>query len=448
MANQSILIQKFATHSVYKTGKILGQGSFSVVDKRILGGNYVAIKTIRRQSNILCQVNEINILSRLCHDNVVKMFGVLDDPDPDTKIVLEYLECGCLFEYVLKTEMTESDQLIILKGISKGMQYLHEMNVIHRDLASRNILLGSQLTAKISDFGFSVLTTVANFYAYFEYSKEELNRMPYRYLPPESVAGLLDTPGTKCVYSKSGDVWSYAAIIYEMMVPGKVPFHEFGTNNVVEIVRRICKGFYPMCCPTKSNSFMSNLSQAIFKCPRDQRPTFEEILKTIENRLECLSVNDFAISHQPISQAQKTEDGTNMTNVALGSVDSGIGSTSFSMDSTCDNDELDQLKNCSDIKAAVVLQNVTTVLPDMDFAEGIFKKFGRPNLKINAIKRLSSKSLAIVVKSRSSNTTMNPEMIKALSSMVNDIKACSSVYSSSIKVDLYNREEFNLDETG
>lgn len=224
-----------------------------------------------------------------------------------------------------------------------------------------------------------------------------------------------------------------------------------------------------MCCPTKSNSFMSNLSQAIFKCPRDQRPTFEEILKTIENRLECLSVNDFAISHQPISQAQKTEDGTNMTNVALGSVDSGIGSTSFSMDSTCgidvitnllfnkiiklillsiDNDELDQLKNCSDIKAAVVLQNVTTVLPDMDFAEGIFKKFGRPNLKINAIKRLSSKSLAIVVKSRSSNTTMNPEMIKALSSMVNDIKACSSVYSSSIKVDLYNREEFNLDETG
>ncbi|OXA38183.1 Ephrin type-A receptor 4a [Folsomia candida] len=299
------------------------------------------------------------------------MFGVLDDPDPDTKIVLEYLECGCLFEYVLKTEMTESDQLIILKGISKGMQYLHEMNVIHRDLASRNILLGSQLTAKISDFGFSVLTTVANFYAYFEYSKEELNRMPYRYLPPESVAGLLDTPGTKCVYSKSGDVWSYAAIIYEMMVPGK-----------------------------------------------------------------------------PISQAQKTEDGTNMTNVALGSVDSGIGSTSFSMDSTCDNDELDQLKNCSDIKAAVVLQNVTTVLPDMDFAEGIFKKFGRPNLKINAIKRLSSKSLAIVVKSRSSNTTMNPEMIKALSSMVNDIKACSSVYSSSIKVDLYNREEFNLDETG
>lgn len=57
--------------------------------------------------------------------------------------------------------------------------------------------------------------------------------MPYRYLPPESVAGLLDTPGTKCVYSKSGDVWSYAAIIYEMMVPGKVPFHEFGTNNVV-----------------------------------------------------------------------------------------------------------------------------------------------------------------------------------------------------------------------
>ncbi|OXA38255.1 hypothetical protein Fcan01_26926 [Folsomia candida] len=102
---------------------------------------------------------------------------------------------------------------------------------------------------------------------------------------------------------------------------------------------------------------MSNLSQAIFKCPRDQRPTFEEILKTIENRLECLSVNDFAISHQPISQAQKTEDGTNMTNVALGSVDSGI--------------------ELSDIKAAVVLQNVTTVLPDMDFAEGIFKKFGK-----------------------------------------------------------------------
>ncbi len=50
----------------------------------------------------------------------------------------------------------QKDALKLLLGITRGMTYIHDSGIIHRDLACRNILLGNSYSAKISDFGFSV----------------------------------------------------------------------------------------------------------------------------------------------------------------------------------------------------------------------------------------------------------------------------------------------------
>lgn len=86
-------------------------------------------------------------------------------------------------------------------------------------------------------------------------------------------------------------------------------------------------------------------------------------------------------------------------------------------------------------------------LPDQDFAAGILIKFGKRDLKINMIKRLSSKSLVISIKAKSGAGKRSREMIQSLTAMVDEIKACSSVYSTPLRVNLYSREETSNDGT-
>jgi serine/threonine protein kinase len=83
-------------------------------------------------------------------DNVVLLMGICEEP---LSVVTEFLARGSLYSYIRQnTEMPLDLQKKIITGIARGMFHLHLENIVHRDLATRNVLLTESLEPKISDF--------------------------------------------------------------------------------------------------------------------------------------------------------------------------------------------------------------------------------------------------------------------------------------------------------
>uniref|UniRef100_A0A0E0ECG8 non-specific serine/threonine protein kinase n=1 Tax=Oryza meridionalis TaxID=40149 RepID=A0A0E0ECG8_9ORYZ len=153
---------KEATQNFSRENK-LGQGGFGAVYKGLLpGGLEVAVKRLSACSvqGLLEFKNEIQLIAKLQHKNLVKLLGCCIEGEHEKMLVYEYLQNRSLdvfiFDFVKGAQLTWSKRLRIIDGIAQGILYLHNHSrvcVVHRDLKASNILLDSDMTPKISDFG-------------------------------------------------------------------------------------------------------------------------------------------------------------------------------------------------------------------------------------------------------------------------------------------------------
>lgn len=140
--------------------EIIGRGGFGVVWKGRYKGEAVAIKKIHSQflSPIALQSFELeaNIMRRLSHSRIVQCFGMAISNETPCMLVMEYLEKGSLWNYILNNPKEEnwSCRRAIALDIAEGMHYLHRLRIIHRDLKSSNVVLDASLRAKVTDFGY------------------------------------------------------------------------------------------------------------------------------------------------------------------------------------------------------------------------------------------------------------------------------------------------------
>uniref|UniRef100_A0A5B7C033 non-specific serine/threonine protein kinase n=1 Tax=Davidia involucrata TaxID=16924 RepID=A0A5B7C033_DAVIN len=148
-------------------GTRVGIGFFGEVFRGIWNGTDVAIKVCLEQDltveNIEDFCNEISILSRLRHPNVILFIGSCTKP-PRLSMVTEYMEMGSLYYLIhvsgQKKRLSWRRRLKMLRDICKGLMCIHRMKIAHRDLKSANCLVNKHWTVKICDFGLSrVLTT-------------------------------------------------------------------------------------------------------------------------------------------------------------------------------------------------------------------------------------------------------------------------------------------------
>ncbi|CAD6193867.1 unnamed protein product [Caenorhabditis auriculariae] len=156
-------------------------------------------------------LREANLMQSLKHPNVVKIFGIAASREP-FMIVMEYYPNDSLENALTKGNPSEIDKLNFLFDAAKGLQYLHEKSIIHRDIAARNCLLDADRRVMISDFGLSVVDRCNN-----GVRERKGGRLPVRSMAPETLK--------KFTYTKASDVYSYGAMMYEVYNQGREPFY-------------------------------------------------------------------------------------------------------------------------------------------------------------------------------------------------------------------------------
>ncbi|XP_010279135.1 PREDICTED: serine/threonine-protein kinase EDR1-like isoform X2 [Nelumbo nucifera] len=147
-------------------GTRVGIGFFGEVFRGIWNGTDVAIKVFLEQDltteNMEDFCNEISILSRLRHPNVILFLGACTKP-PHLSMVTEYMELGSLYYLIhasgQKKKLTWRRRLKMLRDICRGLMCMHRMKIVHRDLKSANCLVNKHWTVKICDFGLSRVMT-------------------------------------------------------------------------------------------------------------------------------------------------------------------------------------------------------------------------------------------------------------------------------------------------
>ena len=160
------------------------------------------------------------------HANVVSLIGVVTRGDP-LIVVVSYCEHGDLESALKKaaadgTPFTEKRKLQMCHEVACGMAHLAQCHVIHRDLASRNVLLTSVNSCKVADFGLSRFTASETYYS----SRNGI--FPAKWTAPEAIAG--------SKYSVGSDVWSFAITVVEIIQDGIQPYPGVSNPEVLELV--------------------------------------------------------------------------------------------------------------------------------------------------------------------------------------------------------------------
>ncbi|KAM6918486.1 discoidin domain-containing receptor 2 [Xenentodon cancila] len=270
-----------------------GMQDFLDEDLPIEGNNesplLVAVKTLREDANKNARndfLKEIRIMSRLRDPNIVRLLAVCVDTDP-LCMITEYMENGDLNQFLCKLRLKEAldedkpgqeeekDMVSYIKligmamQIASGMKYLSSLNFVHRDLATRNCLVGKNYTIKIADFGMS-----RNLYRGDYYRIQGRAVLPIRWMSWESI--LLGK------FTMASDVWAFGVTLWEILTLCKEqPYSQLSDEQVIEntgeFFRDQGKQVYlpkPPCCPDR---IYHDLMLSCWKRNSKQRPSFQEI---------------------------------------------------------------------------------------------------------------------------------------------------------------------------
>ncbi|KAF7664699.1 hypothetical protein LDENG_00169060 [Lucifuga dentata] len=280
-----------------------GMQDFLDEDLSIEGNNesslLVAVKTLREDANKNARndfLKEIRIMSRLRDPNIVRLLAVCVDTDP-LCMITEYMENGDLNQFLChlrlkeavdednrekeekdgKTDMklntlslvSYSELIGMGVQVASGMKYLSSLNFVHRDLATRNCLVGKNYTIKIADFGMS-----RNLYRGDYYRIQGRAILPIRWMSWESI--LLGK------FTMASDVWAFGVTLWEILTLCKEqPYSQLSDEQVIEntgeFFRDQDKQVYlpkPPCCPDR---VYNDLMLSCWRRNAKQRPSFQEI---------------------------------------------------------------------------------------------------------------------------------------------------------------------------
>ncbi|XP_050406537.2 uncharacterized protein LOC126821932 [Patella vulgata] len=272
--------------------EVLGEGNFGKVVKAEaldINGNgvweTVAIKMCKETATDSQKedfAHELALVKQIPkHSNVVNYLGYCQSADQPTLMILEYISGGNLLQFLRKRRpniklgedalepLDSSDLSSFAYQIAKGLEHLSKHNIIHRDIAARNILITENNVCKVADLGLA--RDLHDSGAYEIASKGVL---PIRWMAPESL--------TDGIYTSKSDVWSFGILLWEIVTLGASPYPGMSARQVMAAV----VGGDKLECPDFCSKDLQSLIIQCWGNNPSQRPSFSEICQILESLLE------------------------------------------------------------------------------------------------------------------------------------------------------------------
>ncbi|KAL2644139.1 hypothetical protein R1flu_011726 [Riccia fluitans] len=255
-------------------GEMVASGSFGMVYKGLYKDEKVAVKMLMIPESASMKESQklktrfrqkIDVWYTLDHPNIVQFIGAHINP-PKWIIMSEFLHGGSLRAYLVRQQQRKLPENIIQAmalDIARGMEYLHQNNVMHRDLKSANLLLDESGRVKVADFGL----------ARFD-SEDAVNLTAetgtIRWMAPEVICHM--------PYNRKVDVYSFGIVLWELCT-SKLPFEGM---SFVQLAHAVASDNYrPPISEVSSSAFTKLITRCWDRDP-SKRPDFKEIVQYLE----------------------------------------------------------------------------------------------------------------------------------------------------------------------
>ncbi|KAI4318946.1 hypothetical protein MLD38_032599 [Melastoma candidum] len=288
-------------------GSKIGEGAHGRVYEGRYGDRIVAVKVLNCGSTLEERTTlenrfarEVNMMSRIKHENLVKFIGACKDPL--MVIVTELLPGMSLRKYLTSIRPRVLDLDVSIKfalDIARAMDCLHANGIIHRDLKPDNLLLtANQKSVKLADFGLAREESVT------EMMTAETGT--YRWMAPELYSTVTLRQGEKKHYNNKVDVYSFGIVLWELLT-NRMPFE--GMSNLQAAYAAAFKQERPT-LPEDISPDLAFIIQSCWVEDPNMRPSFSQIIRMLNTYLFTLVPPSLSIQ---LSDQDETATTGNMT---------------------------------------------------------------------------------------------------------------------------------------
>jgi predicted Ser/Thr protein kinase len=242
----------------------IGEGSFGEVLLCEWNGVEVAMKNFPSMDSEAVRevLHEALMMSKVSHHpHIVQLIGVVRDAE-HVGLVMNFCSGGSLYKNLTEHRLDEAAKIRALREVASALAFLHRLNIVHRDVAARNVLLEGSGAARLSDLGLSRITEKTQ-----SEQRTASSIGPVRWMAPESLRNH--------VYSSATDAYAFGVLMFEVWSDGATPYGDL--SSLSEVAMQVLQNDLRPSVPSAAPPDHGLLMRRLWARNASDRPSMEAV---------------------------------------------------------------------------------------------------------------------------------------------------------------------------